>query len=119
MKNKANPIVSLFIFSSMAEILEDEKTWNRMSKSQQMLLEKICKSAFVDAFEFSEEIVENKNDENNCRSSDIHSAPENEWFEINDALSDQSLFFKEAWGDLEQFKSQNKLWANCIPAHRN
>lgn len=49
MKHNADTIVSLFISSSMSELLNDRKTLAGMTPKQQTLLQTVCRNAAQDA----------------------------------------------------------------------
>ncbi|MFN2357226.1 MAG: hypothetical protein ABR534_05765 [Desulfotignum sp.] len=54
MEDHPEAVVSLFVSLSMAELMPDRQTLNRMSENQQMLLNTLCRSAANDALAMSE-----------------------------------------------------------------
>ncbi len=53
MKHDADTIVSLFISSSMSELLQDSEALSGMTPKQQTLLQTVCRAAAQDALALS------------------------------------------------------------------
>lgn len=53
MEHNADTIISLFIASSMSELLNDSKTLAGMTPKQQTLLQTVCRTAAQDALALS------------------------------------------------------------------
>ena len=102
------------------ELLINKDTWNKMSESQQMILEVICKAATCDAFAYTESIqakvmkdnVEKHGVENRYYSQELLDAFKTAWEEVAAELSEESPFFKKAWEDLSAFRGTYDMWEN-------
>ncbi|NOX32189.1 MAG: TRAP transporter substrate-binding protein [Deltaproteobacteria bacterium] len=106
--------------ATLFELLINKNTWNSMSKSQQMLMEIICKAATIDAYAYTESLqakvmednVKKHGVQNKYFSKEILAAFKKTWFEVADELSATSPMFKEAWTDLSAFRKDYATWVN-------
>lgn len=106
--------------ATLFELLINKDVWNKMSKSQQLLLEVMCKAATADSFAYTESIqgrVLKENVEKHGVTilyvpNDVLVAAEKAWEEVATELSAQSPMFKEAYDDLSAFRGEYDLWEN-------
>ena len=106
--------------ATLFELLINKDVWNKLSESQKMIIEVMCKAATADAFAYTEAIQAKVMKENveqrgvTIKYLDKETLKEIEkaWLEVAAELSAQSPFFKEAWEDLSAFREEYDLWEN-------
>ncbi len=104
--------------ATLFELLINKKAWNKMSKSQQMIIEMMAKAATADSFAYTEAIqaavlkenVDNRGVTLHYWSDDMLKAFKTAWEEVAVELSASSPMFKEAYTDLSEFRSTYDLW---------
>jgi TRAP-type mannitol/chloroaromatic compound transport system substrate-binding protein len=104
--------------ATLFELLINKDTWNKMSESQQMLLEIISKAATADSFAYTEAIQGNAIKENMEKhevkvmdfSPEMLIQIRAAWLEVVEELSAKNPLFKKVWDDLSTFRSTYNLW---------
>lgn len=104
--------------ATMMELIINKDTWKKMSKSQQSMIEHVCKSATLDAMALGEalqapvlkENVEKNGVINKYWSEEMLASFKEKWLEVAKQQSDTDPAFKRIYDDLEQFRATYDLW---------
>jgi len=104
--------------ATMMELIINQDTWKKMSKSQQSMIEHVCKSATLDALALGEalqapvlkENVENNGVINKYWSPTMLATFKNKWLEVAAQESAKDPAFKRIYDDLETFRATYDLW---------
>ncbi len=104
--------------ATFTELLINKDIWNKMSPTQQAIMEEMSKAGTIDALAFSESIQANvmksnveKNGVKNMYWSDEMLAKfKAAWEEVAKEESAKDPFFKKVLDDLNAFRSEYQLW---------
>lgn len=99
------------------ELLINKDVWNKMSKSQQAVIEHICKSSTLNSLAEGEAIQSDVMKENvNAGVQNRYWTPEmlatfkTKWDEVVAEQVDKDPKFKKIWDDLQAFRESYDLW---------
>jgi TRAP-type mannitol/chloroaromatic compound transport system substrate-binding protein len=104
--------------ATILELLINKDTWNKMSPSQQALIEMAAKANIANSFAYTEAIqgkvmkenVENRGVTNMYWSDEMLATFKKAWHEVVEEQSAKDPFFKKVWDDLSAFRADYKLW---------
>ncbi|MCP3670839.1 MAG: TRAP transporter substrate-binding protein [Gammaproteobacteria bacterium] len=103
--------------ATMFELLINKDVWNKMSESQQMVTEVMCKAAMTEGFAQGEAIQFDVMKENAEKrgvkimywSDDMLSLFRSKWQEVVEE-NKKDAFFNKVWSDLSKFRGGYDLW---------
>ena len=104
--------------ATIFELLIHKGQWNKMAKSQQRLVEVVCKASMADSFAHGEAIqaavMQRNRDERgvNIRywSDEMLALYAETWQKVVAEEAARNAFFKRVWDDLSAFRAQYDLW---------
>ena len=104
--------------ATMMELIINKDTWNKMSDSQQAMIEHVCKSATLDALAQGEALqapILKENAEkhgviNKYWSAEMLALFEQKWHEVARQESEKDTDFNRIYKDLEKFRATYELW---------
>lgn len=103
--------------STAYELLINKDVWNKMSQSQQLLMEMACNDATTNSIaegEYSQFAAMKKMQEKGVKivkwSPEMLATYQKAWNEVVEELANQDAYFKEVWEDLKQFRQDYTLW---------
>ena len=100
------------------ELLINKDVWDQMSTYQKKLLEVMCKAATLNTLSYTESIqasaMSTSQEKHGVKigylSKDILNTLETAWESVSADLSEKSPMFKEAWEDLDDFRTKYAIW---------
>lgn len=100
------------------ELIINKDVWNKLTESQQRLLEVTCKAATLDMLSYSEAIQgqyvqgneDNPKVENMVWSKELLGEFKGAWADIVKEECEKDEFFKKVWDDLSAFVKLNHKW---------
>jgi len=103
--------------ATLMELIINKKTWNKMSKHQQSVINHLCKSATLDALALGESaqapvMKDNvtKGVVNKYWSPEMLDTFKSKWLEVVNEESAKDPAFKRIYQDLEAFRTEYDLW---------
>lgn len=99
------------------ELIINKGTWDKMSASQQAVINQLCKAATLDALALGEAIqapVMAENVKNGVKnmywSNDMLDTFKNKWDEVVVEQKNKDADFAKIWADLSAFREQYSIW---------
>lgn len=104
--------------ATLFELLINKDTWNKMSESQQLVIDVMCKAATADSFAYTEAIqadsmtrnVKERGVTNKYWSDDMLALYQKTWNDVVQEQAGKDAFFKKVWDDLSAFRSKYDIW---------
>jgi len=104
--------------ATVLELLINKDTWNKMTPSQQALIEMATKANIANSFAYTEAIqgkvirenIEKRGVKNMYWSEEMLAAFKKAWLEVVAEESAKDPMFKKIWEDLEAFRKDYAYW---------